>query len=131
MLARSPDLSVVARNSSFTYKDKATDVRQIGKDLGVDYVVEGFVRKEADEVGISARLIDANTGEFVWPNRFEKAGTDPLALTDQLTSKIMGIADWRQRQTPTGNVSNCLGEGHSRSRRVRLLSSWPRSLREI
>jgi len=90
MLARSPDLSVVARNSSFTYKGKPYDVPHIGKDLGVGYVLEGYVRKEADELGIVARLINVKTGKYVWSQRFEKAGTDPWALQDKLTEKIIG-----------------------------------------
>src|SRR5262249_9649885 len=90
MLARFPYLSVVGRSSSFFYKGKGADVRQIGKDLGVDYVLEGTVRKEADWVGIVARLIDAKTGELVWPNRFENRGADPLVLQDQVTNTILG-----------------------------------------
>src|SRR6185503_17574931 len=72
MLSRSPDVLVVARNSSFTYKGKATDARQIGKELNVGYVLEGSVRKEADKVRIVAQLIDAKTGEHVWAERFDK-----------------------------------------------------------
>ena len=89
MLARQPDVSVIARNSSFTYKGKATDVRQIGKDLGVGYVLEGSVRKDADKVRIVAQLIDAKTGEHVWAERFDKTGTDPWALQDEVTGKII------------------------------------------
>lgn len=89
MLARSPDLSVVARNSSFTYKGKPVDVRQIGTDLGVGYVLEGSVRKEADKVRIVAQLIDARTGGHVWAERFDKTGADPWELQDEVTSKII------------------------------------------
>ena len=89
MLARSPDLSVMARNSSFTYKGKATDVRRIGKELGVDYVLEGSVRKDADKVRIIAQLIDTKSGEHVWAERFDKTGTDPWALQDEVTGKII------------------------------------------
>jgi adenylate cyclase len=90
MLARSPDLSVVARNSSFTYKGKATDVRQVGKELGVGYVLEGSVRKDADKVRIVAQLIDTKTGEHVWAERFDETGPDPWQLQDEVTSKIIG-----------------------------------------
>ncbi len=90
MLARQPDVSVIARNSSFTYKGKATDVRQIGKDLGVGYVLEGSVRKDADKVRIVAQLVDAKTGEHVWAERFDKTGTDPWALQDEVTGMIIG-----------------------------------------
>ena len=90
MLARAPDLTVIARNSSFTYKGKATDVRQIGKELGVDYVLEGSVRRDADKVRIVAQLIDAKTGEHVWAERFDRTGADPWALQDEVTGKIIG-----------------------------------------
>ena len=90
MLARAPDVSVIARNSSFTYKGKATDVRQIGKELNVGYVLEGSVRKDADKVRIVAQLIDAKTGEHVWAERFDKTGADPWALQDEVTGKIIG-----------------------------------------
>lgn len=89
MLARSPDVSVIARNSSFTYKGKATDVRQIGRELGVGYVLEGSVRKDAEKVRIVAQLVDAKTGEHVWAERFDKTGTDPWALQDEVTGKII------------------------------------------
>jgi TolB-like protein/class 3 adenylate cyclase len=89
MLARAPDLSVIARNSSFTYKGKATDVRQVGTELGVGYVLEGSVRKEADKVRIVAQLVDAKTGEHVWAERFDKTGADPWALQDEVTGKII------------------------------------------
>jgi adenylate cyclase len=90
MLARSPDVSVVARNSSFTFKGKPTDVRQIGKELSVGYVLEGSVRKDADKVRIVAQLIDTKTGEHVWADRFDQSGSDPWALQDGVTSKIIG-----------------------------------------
>ena len=90
MLARAPDLTVIARNSSFTYKGKATDVRQVGKELGVSYVLEGSVRKDADKVRIVAQLVDARTGEHVWAERFDKSGTDPWALQDEVTGRIIG-----------------------------------------
>jgi adenylate cyclase len=89
-LARSPDLSVIARNSSFTYKGKPTDVRQIGKDLNVSYVLEGSVRKDAEQVRIVAQLINAKTGAHVWAERFDQSGSSPMALQDAVTEKIVG-----------------------------------------
>ena len=89
VLARSPDVTVVARNSSFTYKGKATDVRAIGKALGVGFVPEGSVRKEAEKARIVAQLIDAGTGNHVWAERFDETGSDPLALQDEVTTKIL------------------------------------------
>ncbi|WP_352962006.1 adenylate/guanylate cyclase domain-containing protein [Mesorhizobium sp. M1312] len=89
-LARSTDLSVIARNSSFTYKGKPTDVRQIGKDLNVSYVLEGSVRKDADQVRIVAQLVNAKTGAHVWAEKFDQSGDNPMALQDAVTEKIVG-----------------------------------------
>ena len=88
-LSQFPDLVVVARSSSFTYKDKALDVRQVGKELGVGYVVEGSVRKDGDKLRIAAQLIDAKTGEHVWAERFDRSGMDPWALQDEITGMIV------------------------------------------
>ena len=88
-LSRFPDLVVVARSSSFTYKYKALDVRQVGKELGVGYVVEGSVRKDGDKLRIVAQLIDAKTGEHVWAERFDRSGMDPWALQDEITGMIV------------------------------------------
>jgi class 3 adenylate cyclase/TolB-like protein/Tfp pilus assembly protein PilF len=90
ILSRFSDIEVVSRTSSFAYKDKEGDVRQIGKELGVGYVVEGSVLKEGNRVRIVAQLINASTGDHVWADRFDKAGTDPWALQDELTGKIVG-----------------------------------------
>jgi adenylate cyclase len=89
MLSRFPDLAVVARNSSFTYKGKAVDIRQVGRELDVNFVLEGSVRKEADKVRIVAQLIDAQTGRHVWAERYDNAGSDPWALQDQVIGKII------------------------------------------
>jgi adenylate cyclase len=89
MLSRFPDLSVIARNSSFTYKGKPVDIRQIGRDLNADYALEGSVRKDADQIRITAQLIDAQTGQHVWAERYDRAGTDLTALQDEVTGKIV------------------------------------------
>ncbi len=91
MLSRFPDLKVVSRTSSFTYKGKAVDVRQIGQELAVGYVLEGSVRKEGDKARIAAQLIDTTSGEHVWAERFDKTGADPWALQDEVTSNIVGF----------------------------------------
>ncbi|MBY5412606.1 tetratricopeptide repeat protein [Rhizobium leguminosarum] len=90
ILSRFSDIAVVSRTSSFAYEDKQGDIRQIGTALGVGYVVEGSVRKEGDRVRIVAQLINAKTGDHVWADRFDKSGTDPWALQDELTAKIVG-----------------------------------------
>ena len=81
-LSRFPDLAVVARGSSFAYKGKAVDLRQVGEELGVGYVLEGSVRKEGDKLRIVAQLIDAKNGEHIWAERFDRAGPDPWILQD-------------------------------------------------
>ena len=88
-LSRFPDLVVVARTSSFAYKGKAVDVRQVGKDLGVGYVVEGSVRKDGDKLRIVSQLIDTKNGEEVWAERFDRSGMDPWALQDEITGMIV------------------------------------------
>ncbi|MEY9167062.1 adenylate cyclase [Sinorhizobium fredii] len=90
VLSRFPDIAVVSRTSSFGYKDKEGDVRQIGKDLGVEYILEGSVRKEGERIRIIAELIDAKTGDHVWADHFDRAGPDPWALQDEMTGKIVG-----------------------------------------
>ncbi|MBV7522148.1 adenylate/guanylate cyclase domain-containing protein [Ensifer sp. ENS12] len=90
ILSRFSDIAVISRTSSFAYQGKEGDIRQIGKELGVGYVVEGSVRKEGNRVRIVAQLVNANTGDHVWADRFDKAGTDPWALQDELTGKIVG-----------------------------------------
>ena len=89
MLSRFPDLSVIARNSSFVYKGKPIDVRQVGRELNVGYALEGSVRKDADQIRIVAQLIDAQTGKHVWAEHYDKSGTDPSALQDEVTGKIV------------------------------------------
>jgi adenylate cyclase len=80
---------VIARNSSFTYKGKATDVREIARDLGVRYVLEGSVRKAADTIRITAQLIETGTGAHVWADRFNGPLADVFALQDEVTDNIV------------------------------------------
>jgi TolB-like protein len=89
-LSRIRWLFVVARNSSFTYKGRAVDVKQVGRELGVRYVLEGSVRKAADRVRITGQLIDATTGGHLWADRFEGTLDDIFELQDQLTENVVG-----------------------------------------
>jgi TolB-like protein/tetratricopeptide (TPR) repeat protein len=89
-LSRFKTVFVIARNSSFTYKDKAADVKQIGRELGVRYVLEGSVRKAANQVRITAQLIDATTGVHLWADRFDGAIEDIFHLQDQVTTSVVG-----------------------------------------
>ena len=130
MLSRFPDLSVVARNSSFVYKGKPVDMRQIGRDLNVGYALEGSVRKDADQIRIIAQLIDTQTGNHVWAERYDKSGKDPLALQDEVTGRIVGAMTGETGQIKRGPVSGRVGQGHHRPRRVRLLPSRSRYFHE-
>jgi len=84
-LSKLSGLSVIARNSSFVYKGKAVDVRAVGKELGVRYVLEGSVRKGGDRIRITAQLIDARTGSHVWAERYDRKMEDIFAIQDEIT----------------------------------------------
>ncbi|MES5487253.1 winged helix-turn-helix domain-containing tetratricopeptide repeat protein [Bradyrhizobium sp. INPA03-11B] len=86
---------VIARNSSFVYKDKAVDVRQVGRELGVRYVLEGSVRKSGSSVRITAQLIDADTGKHIWAERYDSELTDIFALQDEITKKVVAAIEPR------------------------------------
>jgi adenylate cyclase len=89
-LSRMRWLFVIARNSSFTYKGRAIDVKQIGRELGVRYVLEGSLRKSGNKVRIAGQLIDCATGAHLWADRFEGALEDIFDLQDQVTSSVVG-----------------------------------------
>ena len=88
-LSRFKWLFVIARNSSFTFKGKAVDVKEVGRRLGVRYVLEGSVRKASRKVRITAQLIDAVTGTHLWADRFERDLTDIFALQDEVTAAVV------------------------------------------
>jgi len=81
---------VIARNSSFVYKGRSVDVKQVSRELGVRYVVEGSVRKAADRVRISAQLIEATTGHHLWANRYDRTLRDVFAVQDEIVESIIG-----------------------------------------
>jgi TolB-like protein/class 3 adenylate cyclase len=89
-LSRVRWLFVIARNSSFTYKGRAVDVKQVGRELGVRYVLEGGVRKAANRVRITAQLVDVSTRLHLWAERFEGALDDIFNLQDQVTASVVG-----------------------------------------
>jgi adenylate cyclase len=106
-------LFVIARNSTFAYKGKSPDIRQVGRELGVRYVLEGSVRKAANRVRITGQLIDAASGAHLWADRFDGAIDDILDLQDQVTASVVGaIAPKleqaeieRARTKPTENLN--------------------------
>ncbi len=89
-LSRFRSLFVIARNSSFAYKGRAVDVKQVGRELGVRYVLEGGVRRAANRVRIIGQLIDTTTGAHIWADRFEGGREDIFDLQDQVTASIIG-----------------------------------------
>jgi adenylate cyclase len=89
-LSKAHWLFVIARNSSFSYKGKLVDVREVGRDLGVRYVLEGSVRKAGNRVRITAQLIDATSGHHVWAERYDRALEDIFAVQDEITHSIIG-----------------------------------------
>ena len=89
-LSRFKSLFVIARNSSFTYKGKAVDIKQVGRELGVRYVLEGSVRKAGGRVRITGQLIEAATGAHLWADRFDGALEDVFDLQDQVTASVVG-----------------------------------------
>jgi TolB-like protein/class 3 adenylate cyclase len=89
-LSRLRWLFVIARNSSFTYKGRAVDVKQVGRELGVRYVLEGSVRKAGKRVRITGQLIDASTGAHLWADRFDGELADVFDLQDQVTASVVG-----------------------------------------
>src|SRR5262245_4728441 len=97
-LSRFRWLFVIARNSSFTYKGKAVDVKQVGRELGVRYLLEGSVRKSVNRVRIAGQLIDASSGAHLWADRFDGALEDVFELQDQVTSSVVGAIASRLEQ---------------------------------
>jgi TolB-like protein/class 3 adenylate cyclase/Tfp pilus assembly protein PilF len=111
-LSRIKWLFVIARNSSFTYKGRAMDVKQVGRELGVRYVLEGSVRKAGNRVRITGQLVEASTGAHLWADRFDGAMEDVFELQDQVTSSVVAaIAPKleraeieRSKRKPTNNL---------------------------
>ncbi len=125
-LSRLAWLFVIARNSSFTYKGKAVDVKQVGRELGVRYVLEGSVRKAGSRVRITGQLIDTSTGAHIWADRIDGGLEDIFELQDEVTSKVVGAIEPKLRlseiaraaRKPTDSLDaydlflRALAEGH-------------------
>ena len=111
-LTRFPTLFVIARNSSFTYKGRSVDIRQVGRELGVRYVLEGSVRRADDRIRITGQLIEAATGMHLWADRFDGRLSDIFALQDEVTARIVGaiapkmqsVEIERAKRMPTGSL---------------------------
>jgi adenylate cyclase len=94
-LARFPRLFVIARNSSFIYKGRAVDVKQVSRELGVRYVLEGSIRRAGSRVRITGQLIHADTGAHLWADRFDGELTDIFSLQDEITEQVVGAIEPR------------------------------------
>ncbi len=97
-LSRFKSLFVIARNSSFTYKGKAVDIKQVGRELGVRYVLEGSVRKAGNKVRITGQLIEAASGAHLWADRFDGPLDDIFELQDKVTSRVVAAIAPRLEQ---------------------------------
>jgi adenylate cyclase len=105
-LSRITWLFVIARNSSFTYKGRSPDVKQVGRELGVRYVLEGSVRKGGGRVRIAAQLIDAGTGTHLWADRFDGSLEDVFDLQDKVASSVAGIIEPALQAAETRRSAN-------------------------
>jgi adenylate cyclase len=111
-LSRYPSLFVIARNSCFTYKGRAVDVKQVGRELGVRYVLEGSLRKSGNRIRVTAQLVEAETGNHLWAERYDRDLADIFAVQDEITEAVTiaiapAIADAEQNRAmrkPPGNL---------------------------
>ena len=103
-LARIKWLFVIARNSSFVYKGKAVDVKQVGRELGVRYVLEGSVRKVSNRLRVTAQLIEAETGRHVWADRYDRTLDDIFTVQDELTMSVVAVIEPNLRQAEIERV---------------------------
>src|SRR5213082_277879 len=103
-LSRFRNLFVIARNSSFSYKGRAVDVKQVARELGIRYVLEGSVRKAANRVRIIGQLIDTATGAHIWADRFDGALDDVFELQDQVAASVAGAIGPKLEQVEIGRA---------------------------
>lgn len=112
-LARCSGMNVIARNSSFTYRGRAVDVRQVGRELGAGYVLEGSIRRSGDKIRITAQLIDATSGAHLWADRFDGSIQDIFEVQDRIAECAVGVIEPRMRfaeadrvrRKPPGNLT--------------------------
>ncbi len=104
-LARIKWLFVIARNSSFSYKGRAVDPKQVGRELGVRYVLEGSVRKQMDRVRITAQLVDTATGTHVWGERYDRKLDDIFALQDEIALALVAAIEPSMRRAELERVN--------------------------
>jgi adenylate cyclase len=110
-LSRSRSLFVIARNSSFTYKGRAVDIKQVARELGVRYVLEGSVRRSSDRVRVIAQLVDAGSSNHIWADRYDRAVQDVFAVQDEITTAVViaiqpAVAEAEHRRVLRKSPSN-------------------------
>jgi TolB-like protein/class 3 adenylate cyclase/tetratricopeptide (TPR) repeat protein len=123
-LSRMRWLSVIARNSSFVYKGRSVDVKQVGRELGVRYVLEGSVRKAGNRVRITGQLIDSITGAHLWADRFDGGLEDVFELQDKVTASVVGAIEptvieaeiERSKRTPAASAYDYIARGFASQR---------------
>jgi adenylate cyclase len=101
-LSRYPSLFVIARNSSFTYKGRAVDVKQVGRDLGVRYVLEGSLRKSGNRIRVTGQLVEAETGKHVWAERYDRDLADIFVVQDEISDRHR--PRYRRRRASAGDA---------------------------
>jgi adenylate cyclase len=112
MLSKSRGLFVIARNSSFTYKGRAVDVKTVGRELGVRYVLEGSVRKAGNRVRVTGQLIEAATGGHLWAERYDRDLSDIFAVQDEITAAVsIAILPPRASRPTTSTPGNAITAG--------------------
>ena len=121
-LSHMKNLLVIARNSSFTYKGQSVEVRRIGEELGVRYVLEGSVRRDGDRVRVTAQLIDTQTGGHVWADRYDGTLDDIFALQDDITAKVLSAV---------GPEITLAEIQRARSERPESVDAWDRYLQAL
>ena len=129
-LSRISGLFVIARNSTFAYKGKAKDVREIAEDLGVRYLLEGSARRVEGRVRVNAQLVDAMSGEHLWAERFDRGLEDIFAVQDEVTAKIVEALLGRLRATPPRNRPQNLEAYDLCVRARKLIDDSPQTARE-
>lgn len=129
-LSRTAELFVIARNSAFAYKGKARDVREIAKDIGVRYVLEGSVRHAAGRVRINAQLVDASTGDHLWAERFDRKLDDIFTVQDEVTARIVEALLGRLRVPPRRQRPKNLEAYELCVRARRLMDDTPQAAQE-
>ena len=87
-LSHHPSMLVIARNSCFTYKGRSVDVKEVGRELGVRYVLEGSLRKAGNRIRVTAQLVEAETGNHVWAERYDRDLADIFAVQDEITDAV-------------------------------------------